>query len=68
MVNQGDEDDATGAAADDDPDGVGLTIPVPSMVKPWNPPPPKAPPKNPASDEPKKPDEPSEDGTNEEAP
>ncbi|MEO6576153.1 MAG: hypothetical protein ABIP89_20025 [Polyangiaceae bacterium] len=49
MINQGDEndpkDEAEGAAADDDPDGVGLTIPVPSMVKPWTPPAPKAPPK-----------------------
>ena len=61
MMNQGEGDNADkGAVGDDDPDGVGLTIPVPSMVKPWTPPKPKAPPKTPPPDEARKSDEPKD--------
>lgn len=62
MMKPGDEDDAKdGAAADDDPDGVGLTIPVPSMVKPWNPPKPNAPPKTTPTDGPDATEEPKDE-------
>lgn len=62
MMNQGHGDDAKkdGFVGDDDPDGVGLTIPAPGMAKPWNPPKPKVPAKTPSGEETKNSDEPKE--------